>query len=539
VNQRIALPLAPGLFALLITAYLLPGLVGHDLWKAEDAIGIGIVHQMLEHGQWLVPHLAGEPYWEDGPLHYWIAALTAKLLAWALPLHDGARLANGLIMTAVFALVHLTGRELYGRLEGTSAVLVLLGCLGLLVHAHETLGEISMLAGQALAWYGIAMLRGSPYRGGWLLGAGLAVAALSKGLPAVIAPLAVAFAAPLFSSAWRRREFLPALTQALLVFLLLGGAWLALVEHGSAGAAQAWWQANAAQFAVPRGEALDFWGRILVWATFPAWPFAAWTLWERRRRAFEPGTKMLIAAVAATLAVLLFLADPREVYAMPMLLPLSLLAGAGLPSVRRGAANALTWFGVMSVGILGATVWFGWFAMMTGFPQSVARHFTRLEPGFVAQMSWTAFAVALACSLGWLWLIVKSERSVAFRSATFWAAGITLLWALAMTLLLSWIDYGKSYRPVALALKKNIPAGTRCIESRGLDEPQRAIFDYRIEVLTRRAERHGDTGCPVVLVQAHQGDSDNLGPGWKFLWEGRRPRDHERYRLYQRVAPQS
>jgi 4-amino-4-deoxy-L-arabinose transferase-like glycosyltransferase len=539
VNQRIALPLAPGLFALLIAAYLLPGLVGHDLWKAEDAIGIGIVHQMLEHGQWLVPHLAGEPYWEDGPLHYWIAALTAKLLAWALPLHDGARLANGLIMTAVFALVHLTGRELYGRLEGTSAVLVLLGCLGLLVHAHETLGEISMLAGQALAWYGIAMLRGSPYRGGWLLGAGLAVAALSKGLPAVIAPLAVAFAAPLFSSAWRRREFLPALTQALLVFLLLGGAWLALVEHGSAGAAQAWWQANAAQFAVPRGEALDFWGRILVWATFPAWPFAAWTLWERRRRAFEPGTKMLIAAVAATLAVLLFLADPREVYAMPMLLPLSLLAGAGLPSVRRGAANALTWFGVMSVGILGATVWFGWFAMMTGFPQSVARHFTRLEPGFVAQMSWTAFAVALACSLGWLWLIVKSERSVAFRSATFWAAGITLLWALAMTLLLSWIDYGKSYRPVALALKKNIPAGTRCIESRGLDEPQRAIFDYRIEVLTRRAERHGDTGCPVVLVQAHQGDSDNLGPGWKFLWEGRRPRDHERYRLYQRVAPQS
>ena len=537
--NRIALPLAPGLFALLIAAYLLPGLVGHDLWKAEDAIGIGIVHQMLEHGQWLVPHLAGEPYWDDGPFHYWIAALTAKLLGWALPMHDGARLANGLLMAAVFALAYLTARDLYGRLEGTSAVLVLLGCLGLLVHAHETLGEVSMLAGQALAWYGIAILRGSPYRGGWLLGAGLAVAALSKGVPAVIAPLAVALAAPLLSSAWRRREFLPALTQALLVFLLLGGAWLALIERGSAGTGQAWWQANAAQFAVPRGEALNFWGSILAWATFPAWPFAAWTLWERRRRAFEPGTKMLIAAVAATLAVLLFLADPREIYAMPLLLPLSLLAGAGLPSLRRGAANALTWFGVMSVGILGATVWFGWFAMMTGFPQSVARHFTRLEPGFVAQMSWTAFAVALVCSLGWVWLIVKSERSVAFRSATFWAAGITLLWALAMTLLLSWIDYGKSYRSVALALKKNIPAGTRCIESRGLDEPQRAIFDYRIEVLTRRVERHGDTGCPVVLVQAHQGDSDNLGPGWKFLWEGRRPRDRERYRLYQKVAVQS
>jgi len=38
------------LFALLLLAYLLPGLVGHDPWKTEDATGIGIVHQMLEHG---------------------------------------------------------------------------------------------------------------------------------------------------------------------------------------------------------------------------------------------------------------------------------------------------------------------------------------------------------------------------------------------------------------------------------------------------------------------------------------------------------
>jgi 4-amino-4-deoxy-L-arabinose transferase-like glycosyltransferase len=136
MNSRITLPLAPALFGLLALAYLLPGLVGHDLWKSEDAIGIGIVHQMLDHGRWLVPHLAGEPYWEDGPFHYWVAALTAKLFGWVLAPHDGARLASGLMMAGVLALVHLTGRELYGKLEGTSATLVLLGCLGLLVHAH-------------------------------------------------------------------------------------------------------------------------------------------------------------------------------------------------------------------------------------------------------------------------------------------------------------------------------------------------------------------------------------------------------------------
>ena len=538
MSSRIALPLAPALFALLALAYLLPGLVGHDLWKTEDAIGIGIVHQMLEHGRWLVPHLAGEPYWEDGPFHYWVAALTAKLFGWALAPHDGARLASGLMMAAVLALVHLTGRELYGKLEGTSSTLVLLGCLGLLVHAHETLGEISMLAGQALAWYGIAMMRSKPHRGGWLLGLGLAVAVLSKGVPAAIAPLFVALAAPLISSAWRRREYLPALVQALLLFLLVSGGWLALAENGFPGFLREWRNANAAQFALPHAAPLGLWGPILAWATWPAWPLAAWTLWEARRRSFGAGTRMLTVAVAAAFAVLLSLADPREVYTLPLLLPLSLLAGAGVPSLRRGASNGLAWFGVMSAGFFGALMWLGWFAATTGFPQAIARHFTRLEPGFVQQFSWTAFAVALICTLAWLWLVLRAEHSAPFRSVTFWAAGITLLWALAMTLILSWIDYGKSYRTVALALKKSIPQGTPCIESRGLDEAQRAIFDYRVEVLTRRVERLGDTGCPLLLVQARLGDSDNLGPGWKFLWEGRRPRDRERYRLYQRISGQ-
>jgi 4-amino-4-deoxy-L-arabinose transferase-like glycosyltransferase len=534
MNSRVALPLAPALLALLLLAYLLPGLVAHDLWKTEDAIGVGIVHQMLGHGQWLVPHLAGEPYWEDGPFHYWIAALTAKMFGWLLTTHDGARLASGFVMAAVFALVHLAGRELYGKPEAMGAVLALLGSLGLLMHAHETLGEISMLAGQALAWYGIAAARTRPYRGGWLLGLGLAVAALSKGVPAVIAPLAIAIATPIISSAWRRREYFPALALAMLIFLLTFGGWLALAENAFPGSLAAWRQATAGLFVMPPTAELGLWGPILAWTTWPAWPLAVWSLWEARRRSFGSATRMLIFAVAADLAVLAFLADPHEIYALPLLLPLSLLAGAGVPSLRRGAANGLAWFGVMCAGFFGALMWVGWFAMTTGFPDAIARNFTRLEPGHVQHFSWIAFVVALACTLAWLGLIVKSERSAPFRSVTFWAAGITLLWVLAMTLILSWIDYGKSYRQVAVALKQNVPAGTRCIESRGLGEAQRAIFDYRVEIVTRRIENGGDTDCSLLLVQAHLGDSDNLGPGWKFLWEGRRPRDHERYRLYRR-----
>src|SRR5262249_61694704 len=129
-----------------------------------------------------------------------------------------------------------------------------------------------------------------------------------------------------------------------------------------------------------------------------------------------------------------------------------------------------------------------------GGRRAAARVGSGLGRRVVAHVAWACVVIALVCTLAWGWLVVKSERSVSFRSVTFWAAGITLLWALGMTLLLQWIDYGKSYRAVALALKKNIPVGTRCVESRGLDEAQRALFDYLVARGSRRAAPHGNAG---------------------------------------------
>src|SRR5262249_2035598 len=154
----------------LTAAYILPGIIGHDPWKTEDAIGIGIVHQMLVHGQWLIPHLAGEPYFDDGPLYYWVAALLAKIASPVLAVHNGARLASGLAMAVTVACVYHTGRELYDRAAGTAAALVLLGSLGLLVHAHETLAEMGTLAAQALALLAIAIAPRHAARAAVMLG---------------------------------------------------------------------------------------------------------------------------------------------------------------------------------------------------------------------------------------------------------------------------------------------------------------------------------------------------------------------------------
>ena len=93
---RLALPPAPAVLALVALAFVLPGLAGHDPWKTYDVIAIEIAHQMHVAGDWVVPRVAGEPWLEDPPLYHWIALAFGKLLGWAIPFHNAARLASGL-----------------------------------------------------------------------------------------------------------------------------------------------------------------------------------------------------------------------------------------------------------------------------------------------------------------------------------------------------------------------------------------------------------------------------------------------------------
>ena len=415
------------------------------------------------------------------------------------------------------------------------ALLALLGCLGLLIHAHENLGENAMLASHSLALYAIALARRSMWRAGLALGAGIAGAFLAKGIAAALIPALAAVAVVPLAADWRKRSYLLALVLALVIAAALCGAWFTLAQARAGATPHAWiaFQRNA--FALPAPATLLSYATTLPWSAWPAWPLAFWTLWERRRRPFDAGAALPLATLAVAAAVVAFMGEAREVNALPLLLPLALLAGAGAPTLKRGAANALAWFGAMTFSFFGLLVWLGWFAMMTGFPERIARNFAKLEPGHVPQFGWTAFALAAALSLAWLVVLFASERSP-LRSVTTWAAGITLLWGLLMTLWLPWIDYGKSYRPVAESLRRALPHGARCIEGRNLGESQRAAFDYHADIVTLRGKTVAAQGCPVLLVQGRPGEDDrHLGPEWKRVWEGSRPRDKERYRLYLRT----
>ena len=75
---RLALPPSHAVLIVLALAFVAPGLVGHDPWRAFDVLTIEVVQQMHLSGDWVVPRIAGEPWLEDPPFYHWLALAFGK-----------------------------------------------------------------------------------------------------------------------------------------------------------------------------------------------------------------------------------------------------------------------------------------------------------------------------------------------------------------------------------------------------------------------------------------------------------------------------
>src|ERR1700675_1941672 len=138
---------------LLCIAWMLPGLIGRDPWKPDEAYSFGLVYHLLQSGDLVIPTLAQEPFMEKPPLFYLTAAGFARAFGWLLPIHDAARLATAFYLGLAFVFIGLAAKELYGREKGDSglsgciSVLALLGCVGLLERGHFMITDIALLTG--------------------------------------------------------------------------------------------------------------------------------------------------------------------------------------------------------------------------------------------------------------------------------------------------------------------------------------------------------------------------------------------------------
>ncbi len=545
---RIALPLARIPLLILIAVWLLPGLFGHDPWKNEDAIAIGIAHQFASHGDWLLPRLAGEHYAEDGPLFYWIGAAFARLLGGFIAQHDAIRLAAGACIALTLLFLRLAGRAFHyqdphdsdsrredSRSRGNAVMLLFMGCTGLLVHAHEAASETALLAGLACAYWGAGLVEKRPYAAAIALGCGLGAAFLASDIVHIL-PFALALlATPLLVRDWRSREAVRSLALGALVLAPWLLIWPALLYARSPQFFAAWLHQGrlAALAHTPGLHAAAQELGTLAWFAWPAWPIALWALWLYRRKPSSARVMLPLIALVAGIVINPLARANGELPLLPLLLPLSLLGAQVLPDLRRGAANSLAWFGAMTFSLLGGVIWLGYVALQTGFPPRVAANAARIEPGFASHFAWLPFLGAIAITLAWMVLILRSTSAYQ-RCVTYWAAGLALFWALTMLLWLPWIEHGKSYRPVAAALRASLPEYPGCVASRGLGEAQRAVLDYHAGIVTVRSETHAGRGCPLLLVQENAREPEvSPGTSWKKIWEGNRTGDRtEKWRLY-------
>ncbi|WP_141914191.1 MULTISPECIES: glycosyltransferase family 39 protein [unclassified Herbaspirillum] len=548
--------------------YILPGLIGRDPWKNEDATSFGIMWTMA-HGtlaDWLTPNVAGLALPAESPLAYWFGALCIKLFGWLLgdPLASrvstiGCFLVGSL---SIWYTTYLLGRRPeaqplklafggqpepkdFGRTLADGAFLIYLGFLGLLLHSHQTSPKTLQIALVAYAMYGAARVFDLHQRRHALwLGAALGMLVLTYGwlLPVgALAGLLVLAAARKDAPASRLL-----LGVSLPVAALICALWVytirTLLPAEAASQFDIWMSWNIYQLNGPTWGALAFFLKYGVWFAWPAWPFAGWAVYAWRRQLGSLHIALPLAFFIPLTLLVLVNVHSEEGMLLPLLPALAILAAFGLPTMKRGAINAVDWFSVMTLTTSAAFIWIGWIAKETGWPAQIARNAYKLAPGFKPGFEWISLAIAIAASVAWIMVVhwrISRRPSVLWRAVVLSSGGVILCWVLLMTLWLPWANYGKSYAGVAQQIESRLTSVKQCVQS-NVGPAQRASFAYFGNV---RFADDRDQRCDYLLLQddiSNQDASPMLRqyPGsWHMVWEGRRPSDRdERFRLYRRAG---
>jgi hypothetical protein len=462
------------------------------------------------------------------PLHTLIAGLTAWLARPWLDIQDGARLASGVFTLAALAFTGLAARTLYGPGYAAAAALALMGAFGLMLQVHALLPETTLLAGYAMLMYGVALARTQVRAGAGVLAGALLLLTLSRGLPDLVAAILIMTLPMWLSRTWREQTYRRAIVRALALLAVGFAVWLALLAQQ--GGVAVWWSHFLGSNTPERSPLwlLD----TLAWFAWPIWPLALWTLWHEHRRLLRvPELHPALVASVVTLIIGLWPAQSSGGALLPILAPLALLAAHGVANLKRGAAQAFYWFGVLCFLFFAFAFWFYFIAAEWGWPARTAAQMAKLAPAYSGgQTDVYLMALAAAGTLLWLVAIPLFPRAKA-RSILVWATGMALTWLLLILLFRPWAEAGWGYRTQIEAMSRHLPASA-CL---------RADVDPAMTTMLRvhlpdRYRAHGD--CEWWLVS---GERKRLAADYALTspaWTGFRPRDSSRhYALIQRDLP--
>jgi 4-amino-4-deoxy-L-arabinose transferase-like glycosyltransferase len=524
------------LILIIAFAYIFVGLIGHDPWKQDEAYIFSSVWRMLGTGDWLVPYVAGEPFMEKPPLFHWTAAVLALLSTFVLEPHDGARLASGLFFSIILLAVGWTARQTYGRGKGRLGVLAALSCLGYWDLTHLMMTDIPLSAGIAVAMAGLIASAQNRRFAGAILGVGIGMSFLAKGLigPGVIGVVCAGLF--IISPRWRTAAFARQLGIATVVALPWLTLWPLALYARSPELFTTWlWDNNVGRllgFSVAKLGAdhkPGFWWGVYPWFLFPLWLFILPIFFDKKRAEVMRAPAMEVCALfVVTIGLLLAVsASARAQYALPMLAPLAVIAARYINALPRWIERPVWALSLTLMAVAAGIIWYVWVQLALNGEAPAWAWLSRWLPRtFAMEISWSAVALAVVCSLGALFVVIVSRKR-AERFALSFVAAITLAWCLVATLWLPWIDHAKSYRDTYEALDEAKVLVNGCVSSVGVGESERAMLEYFLGIVTERVENTPNTRCPQLLLQ-----TDKLyamatpGSNWALAWSGHRNGDN-------------
>lgn len=303
-----------------------------DLWAPDEPKYALVAKEMLASGEFLIPHVNGEPYPDKPPLMFWLIAVASLLtggvgqVAAVLP----SLVAGALALVGIARLTRAVGAE------GLSPLLsVGMAAVSFRFMIQSTTGQLDMLLTTCTTWAMLGLVRGigwnestPPNRRALIVAFGLmGLGTLTKGPVALILPLGGVVIGSWWTGCLSRCRALLDL-RAVLAFFVVLGAWLVPAAiHALRSGNEAWltnilFKQTAVRYAASWHHDQPVWYflRVLVTDTFPLsllLPAAIWGLRERGEETFARARRLMAGAVLFTLVFFSLPAGKRDLYLLP------------------------------------------------------------------------------------------------------------------------------------------------------------------------------------------------------------------------------
>jgi 4-amino-4-deoxy-L-arabinose transferase-like glycosyltransferase len=439
--------------AILLAAVLfLWALGGHDLWAPDEPFFAEGAREMIADGQWAVPHINGEMNNHKPAFFFWLIALVSlpfgEITSWT------ARLPSALAALGTVLLVLRLGRRYAGpRTAATAAAVAATTFLfwdkARSAQIDATLCFFIWLALAAFVEWRAGDADGR--RAGVLLWAATAFAVLAKGPVGLLLVVGIVLA----TLAWDRRlsrleDLAPLLGPA--VFVVIVGAWMAVATLGSHGEYSVWGALE--EHVIQRGihgmhHRQPFWyyaenlpALLLPWTGLAVGAVAL--AWRRRRSALD---RFLL--VAAFFVVLFFSisTEKRGLYVLPAMPAFALMTARFIASVQgwseKDADERISpaWARI-GQGVVGGLL------ALVGVALPFASERVEEVP------LWIAAVLGVVLAATGITVLAMVARRRTGRSVVALAAGMTVAYLAASSLLYPALEPRKSARPFALEVRE-------------------------------------------------------------------------------------